>query len=188
MVPKLFLPVAHFHFENCPWPYSQSIAQELDSNFHQSCRELDWNVFFGRKQVISKIKKKQVNSPFTATFCKLSDNVKEYKLAATFQTKMLRGPLQNTSVAFRWAMAHRLKTTALAAPHGSHWSDFFLLSKNLRYPLGGNYPLVKNHCFRLFWLQHCRKRLLKVTNSQHLFENLLVVGNPGKIFPGRKPF
>ena len=30
-----------------------------------------------------------------------------------FQTKMFCGPLQNTSVAHRWAMAHRLKTTAL---------------------------------------------------------------------------
>ena len=36
VVPNLFLPVPHFHFENFPWPYSQSIAQELDPNFHQS--------------------------------------------------------------------------------------------------------------------------------------------------------
>ena len=27
VVPNLFLTVAHFHFENSPWPYSQSIAQ-----------------------------------------------------------------------------------------------------------------------------------------------------------------
>ena len=36
VVPDLFLTVAHFHFENLPSPYSQSIAQELDLNFHQS--------------------------------------------------------------------------------------------------------------------------------------------------------
>ena len=36
VVPNLFLPVAHFHFENFPWPLSQSIVQELDPNFHQS--------------------------------------------------------------------------------------------------------------------------------------------------------
>ena len=27
VVPNLFLTVAHFHFENFPWPYSKSIAQ-----------------------------------------------------------------------------------------------------------------------------------------------------------------
>ena len=36
VVPNLFLTAAHFHFESHPWPYSQSIAQELDPNFHQS--------------------------------------------------------------------------------------------------------------------------------------------------------
>ena len=36
VVPNLFLTTAHFHFENFPWPYSQSIAQEFDPNFHQS--------------------------------------------------------------------------------------------------------------------------------------------------------
>ena len=33
VVPNLFLTVAHFDFENFPWPHSQSIAQELDPNF-----------------------------------------------------------------------------------------------------------------------------------------------------------
>ena len=33
VVPNLFLTVAHFYFENFPWPYSQSIAQELDQIF-----------------------------------------------------------------------------------------------------------------------------------------------------------
>ena len=35
-----------------------------------------------------------------------------------FQTKMFCGPLQNTSVAHRWDMAHRLKTTELQAKTG----------------------------------------------------------------------
>ena len=33
--PTFFLLVAHFHFENFPWPTTQSIVQELDQNFHQ---------------------------------------------------------------------------------------------------------------------------------------------------------
>ena len=33
VVPNLFLTVAHFDFENFPWPHSQTIAQELDPNF-----------------------------------------------------------------------------------------------------------------------------------------------------------
>ena len=36
VAPNLFIPVAHFHFENFQWPYSRSIAQELDPNFHQT--------------------------------------------------------------------------------------------------------------------------------------------------------
>ena len=81
MVPNLFLTVAHFHFENFPWPNSQSIAQELDLNFHQSWIRLkrflrpktgdfqnkkkvlhqNSNGFSGRKQVISNIKKKGIH-------------------------------------------------------------------------------------------------------------------------------
>ena len=33
VVPNLFLIVAHFDFENFPWPHPQTIAQELDPNF-----------------------------------------------------------------------------------------------------------------------------------------------------------
>ena len=40
MVPNLFLTEAHFHFEKFPWPYSQSIAQEREPDFHQSWNRL----------------------------------------------------------------------------------------------------------------------------------------------------
>ena len=145
--------MAHFHFENFPWPYSQSIAQELDPNFHQSLKRFfrpktgdlktkkkglhqNSNGFSGRKQVISKKKtppkfdrflrpktgdlqkKKKTNSTrhsqqLSASFLTLSGNKQLIVQIRLFQTKMFCGPLQNTSVAHRWAMAHRLKTTAL---------------------------------------------------------------------------
>ena len=60
VVPNLFLPVAHFHFENFPWPTSQSIAQELDPNFHQSWIRL--KRFFGPPRTCD-LKKKKGSSP-----------------------------------------------------------------------------------------------------------------------------
>ena len=126
VVPNLFLTVAHFHFENFTWPYSQSNAQlqfstilsssvaripqrqgglfwkletsvnELDPNFHQSWIRLKrlfrpktgdfqkkkrsspkFKRFFRSKSGDLQTKKKHVYSPFTATFCNLSDNVRE---------------------------------------------------------------------------------------------------------------
>ena len=71
--------------------------------------------FFCQNQVTSKKNKKAINSPFTAIFCKLSNqiNTKLIVQIRLFKTKMLCSPLQNTSVAHWWAMAHRLKTIEL---------------------------------------------------------------------------
>ena len=105
VVSNLFLTVAHFHFENFPWPYPQSIAQlqfstSLSSSvarisqkgggggfwkLETSVNELDPNFhqswirlrwFFCRNQVISK---KKVFAPESAIFCVFSVDLKKNK-------------------------------------------------------------------------------------------------------------
>ena len=68
VVPNLFLPVAHFHFENFPWPYSLKVLLELDPNFHQSWIRL--KRFFRSKtgDFQKKNKKKQVFTKIQTVF------------------------------------------------------------------------------------------------------------------------
>ena len=53
----------------------------------------------------------------SASFLTMSGNKQLIVQIRLFQTKLLCGPLQNTSVVHRWAMAHRLKTTDLVELH-----------------------------------------------------------------------
>ena len=62
---QLFLTVAHFHFENIQCSNSQSIAQlQLENAI--------FCVFSG------DLKKNKVSARYTATFCKLFDDFREY--------------------------------------------------------------------------------------------------------------
>ena len=97
MVPNLFLTVAHFHFENFPWPYSQSIAQlQFSSSLSSSVARilqrgrgafleawniskrtwpkflsvlnLDWGIFLSKSGDLQKRKKKRSSPKFKRFF------------------------------------------------------------------------------------------------------------------------
>ena len=80
VVTNLFLTVAHFYFESFPWPYSQSIAQELDPNFHQSWIRM--KQFFRPKTGILK-KKKRSPPEFKRFFRPKTGDLQKKKTANT---------------------------------------------------------------------------------------------------------
>ena len=91
--------------------------------FHQNS-----NAFSGRKHVISKKNKSTRHSPqLSASFLTMSGNKQLIVQIRLFLNQNALWPLAKCSVAHRWAMAHRLKTTDLPQLE-YYFSLFFLFS------------------------------------------------------------
>ena len=93
--------MAHFHFKNFPWPYSLSIAQELDPNLYQSWIRLK-RFFRPKTGDLQKNKSTRHSPQLSASILTMSGN------------KQLI--VQNNFFKPKCSVAHRLKTTELGHP------------------------------------------------------------------------
>ena len=94
--PNLFITVAHFDFENFPWPTLKVFPAEN-------------KVISGKKKIFTKIR--AVFRPRTGYLMETKTSNTTFQKYDFYQNALW--PTAKRSVAHRWAMAHRLKSTDL---------------------------------------------------------------------------